>query len=309
MEYRNYQVATTSDLASTGISRDAAERRVKVGAWQRPARAVYVQHGRALTPVELGHVASAYVGEPCAITGLAALHELECRWLPPLTGVVVRVPGSCRRPTSGRVRPLRTSRWDELAVWRWAGLSWVDADQAVVDAVRGLSSLRGARGVVLGAVADRRAGIDGLTEALARSQRNGSALMRRALLDAARGCASPPEAELVDQLIGRREPFLVNPEVWVGGVLLGQPDVWFVRRHVGGEVESSEFHEGEAQTESTYDRHERFGAAGVPLLHLSVRRIRDRPPTAGTWLLGRAAEEAVAAPAGLRIVPRGPLLR
>jgi hypothetical protein len=113
---------------------------------------------------------------------------------------------------------------------------------------------------------------------------------------------------LVDALIGSREPFLVNPELWCGDVLLGSPDIWLVDKRVGGEVESAERHEGEDGWESTYDRHERFAAARAELIHLSVRRIRRDVGASARHLLDRAAD-LPPAPADIRVVPRGPLLR
>jgi hypothetical protein len=158
---------------------------------------------------------------------------------------------------------------------------------------------------VLGAVTRRVATPDELRRSLDAGQRNGSGLTRRAIGDAERGCASPPEAELVDGLIGKGVPFYVNPELWLGDVRLGCPDVWLVRRNVGGEVESVEWHGDDERTESTYDRHERITAPGLELVHLSVRRIRADVAEAVAHLLSRPA---LPTPMGLRVVPKGPLL-
>lgn len=141
--------------------------------------------------------------------------------------------------------------------------------------------------MVLGAVADRWSGVDDLRRVLDSTPR-GSALCRRALQDGERGCASPPQAELVDALVGCGHPFYVNPELRLDGRLLGCPDVWLLGSCVGGEVESEERHGAGADTESTYDRHERMAAVGVELVHLSVRRIRRDAGEAAQHLLGRS---------------------
>ena len=302
-------VLRACDLRSAMISPDAAERAVATGHWQRPARAIYIPHGRPLSALELGQAAAVYAAAPHLITGLVALHLLELRWLPALGCAHVLVPDRVRRASSDRVQLLRTKEWVKLTSWSKGGLRLAAAERAVVDAARSARSLQEARAIVLGAVADRHATAAELALLVDAGQRNGSGLARRAVRDAARGCASPPEAELVDQLVGCGEPFLVNPELWVRGELVGSPDVWLLNRNVGGEVESVEFHGSDEQAESTYDRHERFAAAGVPLVHLSVRRVRDRPPAAGRWLLAQAALRQVAAPPELRVVPRGPVLR
>jgi hypothetical protein len=301
-------VASLAELIAAGMSKDAVERRVRSGAWQRPTRAVYVKHPRPLSARELGEVARAYAGKESVLTGLLVLHELGLRWLPELTHVDALVPDQVRRNDSGVVRLHRTMAFGKLVTWTHRGLRWADTERAVVDAARQIRSLRDVRGVVLGAVADRHATPDGLATELATGRRNGSALVRRAIRDAVRGCASPPEAELVDALVGRREPFLVNPEIWNGKTLVGCPDVWLVRRRVGGEVESVERHGAADTTETTYDRHERFADAGAELVHLSVRRIRSDVNASAAHFLARAAQ-LHPAPAHLRVVPRGPVLR
>jgi hypothetical protein len=215
--------------------------------------------------------------------------------------------------SSGLVHVTRTTCFGDLPTWTRHEVRYACPDRAVVDTARGLRTLRDVRGVVLAAVADGRAAPEELRAILDGGQRNGSGLARHAVLDAERGCASPPEAELVDALIGCRQPFYVNPQLWLDGVLLGCPDVWLIGLGIGGEVESKERHGGPAETESTYDRHERITAPGLELVHLSVRRIRVSAPEAAAHLLARARgrlELAVGTrePAGLAVVPCGPLL-
>jgi hypothetical protein len=207
---------------------------------------------------------------------------------------------------SEHLRVTRAQDHARLQTWARHDVRLAPIERAVVDAARWLPDLRDVRGVVLGAVAERWVTPAELAAVLSGGRRNGSGLTRRAVQDAERGCASPPEAELVDALVGRGVPFYVNPELWLGGVLLGRPDVWLVGRGVGGEVESREWHESRGRAESTYDRHERFAAAGVALVHLSVRRIRYDVREAASYLLSRAP---LPERSQLRVVPRGPLLR
>jgi hypothetical protein len=283
-----------------------ASARVAAGTWQRPTSGVYVDHAAPLTPAELVLVARGHVGADFVVTGTLVLRELDLPWLPAPAGIHVLVPPDLHRPSRGVVTVTRTKDFTDLQTWCRYDARLADAERAVVDAARSLTTVRDVRGVVLGSVASRWATVEGLLAVLATTQRNGSGLTRRAIGDAHRGCASPPEAELVDALVGRGVPFYVNPELWLEDVLLGYPDIWLVGRGVGGEVESQEWHGDEEQTENTYDRHERFGAAGAELVHLSVRRIRADADEAATRLL---SEPAVPEPAGLRVVPRGPQLR
>lgn len=305
-------LVTTAQLRAAGCSPAIAERQVRRGAWQRPARGVYVPHPEALTGLELGRAAAALAGARVVVSGAVALQELGARWVPPTDRVLALVDPRLRTPSSGRVELRRTSRLEELETWTRDGVELAPPARAVVDGARGAESLRDARGVVLGAVADGWAHVDELRAHLEQTQRNGSGLTRRAVLDAERGCASPPEAELVDALLGCGLPFYVNPELRLHGRLLGIPDVWLLGLGTGGEVESVERHGHELDVESTYDRHERMTGCGIELVHLSVRRIRYDPGAAADHLLRRAVARrwsATREPAGLVVVPRGPLLR
>lgn len=294
-------------LQSVGISRDAAERAVKAGLWQRPVRGHYVPHARDLSAVELARAAAAYVGAPCVVTGLLALTRYRVPWLPEVRGAHVLVADRVRRESAGRYLVQRTPQWDALPTASVSGLRWAAPKRAVIDAARTAGSLREARGLVLGVVGAGLATPAELAAVLATTRRNGSGFARRAVRDAERGCASPPEAELVDALLPLRVPFLVNPEIWVDGVHLGNSDVWILGTAVGGEVESRQWHEGAEAEESTYDRHERFLAAGLDLVHLGVRRMRRDLPAAARYLVQRA-QAGPPLPPGLVVVPRGPLL-
>ncbi|MGI8537030.1 MAG: hypothetical protein ACR2K2_11150 [Mycobacteriales bacterium] len=241
-----------------------------------------------------------------------SLRELELRWLPASPGVLALVEAEVRTPSSRLVTLRRTKGLGALATWRRGGLDFAPAERAVIDASRELTSLQDIRGVVLGAVADGWADVADLRRVLDATQRNGSGRARRAVVDAERGCASPPEAELVDALIGCGRPFYVNPALLVNGRLLGSPDVWLPGLGLGGEVESKERHGSDEDTESTYDRHERMTSPGIELVHLSVRRIRRDVNEAARHLLDRADVRSRLVrpePAGLVVVPRGPLLR
>ena len=304
---RRRGLLTVPVLARLGISRDAAERAVRAGSWRAPVRGGYVPYARPSTLVELAMQGATYVAQPCVLTGLIPLHLLGFRWLPDVTEAHLLVDDRVRRESQGPFVVQRTMCFDALESWPGAGRRFASVERAVVDAARRAGSLQDARGIVLGAVADRKAAVVALETVLGSCRRNGSALARRAIRDAARGCASPPEAELVDALLPLRRPFLVNPELWLDDVQLGSPDVWLLGSSVGGEVESAERHEGDAQTESTYDRHERFADAGVELVHLSVARIRRDAREAAAYYVARASA-GPKPPPGLVVVPRGPIL-
>lgn len=302
-------VVTVAELTKAEVSPRFAQRMVARGRWQRVARGTYVTHTRPLTNLELARAAAAYVDGRCIVTGLLVLDLHNARWLPTWRNVHVLVPEDVRRPSSLRVRVSRSKAFDAIDTWTMGELRFASTPQAVIDAARCTRTLRDVRGIVLAAVADKLATAAELSTILDAGQRNGSALTRRAIGDATRGCASPPEAELVDAMIGRGMPFLVNPEIWLDGVRLGFADVWLVGTAVGGEVESDERHGDEEGRTATYDRHERFADGGLELVHLSVARIRRNVVAAAVHLLGRAASSVAPVPAGLVVVPHGPVLR
>lgn len=306
-------IITTTDLLGAGLDPRIAERQVRRGRWQRPTRGVYVTHARELTGLDLAHVARRVGGDRAVVSGLVVLQELGLRWLPSTESVLALVPPDVRTRSNGRVVLQRTKELATLDTWCGGGLRMAAVPRAVVDAGREARSLRDVRGIVMGAVADGWADVPTLTDVLATTQRNGSGATRRAIEDARRGAASPPEAEVVDELVGCGVPFLVNPDVLLHGRLLGSPDLWLPGLGIGGEVDSVERHEqDDGSVESTYDRHERFTAAELELVHLSVRRIRADPAEAAAHLLARAQVRALMVhpePAGLTVIPRGPLLQ
>lgn len=303
-------IVTAATLRAAGLDPRIAERQVRRGRWQRPTRGVYITHDRELTGLDLSQVAACIGGDSLVVSGLVVLRELGLRWLPESPNVLALVPPELRTRSNDRVVLRRTKDLSSLDTWRRDGLQMAPASRAIVDAARETSSLRDARGIVLGAVADRWADVPTLRDVLAMTQQNGSGLTRRALLDAERGCASPPEAELVDGLVGCGVPFYVNPELRLHGRLLGSPDIYLLGLGTGGEVDSVERHEeDDAGVESTYDRHERITGAGVDLVHLSVRRIRRDVDEAVRYLLQRARDRRDPEPTGLTVTPRGPLLR
>jgi hypothetical protein len=303
-----FGVLALPTLVEAGLCPRWAARQARRGCWQCLARGIYVVHDGPISDLTYAHAGAAYAGPTGIVSGLVPLRMLGLRWLPTVGSVRVLVPDHVRRPDSRRVALTRTTGLDQLAHWNRGGVTLAPPDRAIIDASRDLSDLREIRGVVLGGVDDGHASAADLRSVLDAGQRNGSALTRRAIRDAERGCASPPEAELVDALIGCGQPFLVNPEVWFGDILVGRPDVHFLGRAGTGEVESEERHGSLEDRESTYDRHERFVGYGCEPTHISVRRIRTDVSEAAGHLLSQVRDSGPW-PATLRVVPRGPVLR
>jgi hypothetical protein len=305
-------VVSAAELRLAGADRHAVSRASR-SAWQRPLTGIYVVDGRPITEPVRAHIAVKHAGPGAVVTGLLACRWHGLRWVPESTAVHVLVDPDRRRQSSNLwVLVRRFADLDQLETSAAHGLRVAPVAQAVVDGARELGSLRDVRGLVLGAVADKRCTTEELREILDRGAVAGTALARRACLDADRGAASPPEAELVDRLLRTGVPFYCNVEVWVGEQLLGIADVWLVGTGVGGELDSKECHGDADPLDRTLVRDKRFVRAGLDLGHISPRRFRDNPDGYCATLLAEAARRAALGlqePEGLRLVPRGPLLQ
>ncbi|HWG95060.1 MAG TPA: hypothetical protein VNU66_12630 [Mycobacteriales bacterium] len=256
---------------------------------------------------ELLRAAVDHGGPGARATGALLLHLRGWRWAPEVARAQVLVPAERRRVSTPLVPVRRCRGLDALADERWAGLPVAPPARALLDAGLHLPHLGAVRGVVLAAVADGRVRPQDVTALLAREPRGGTARVRRALLDAARGAASPPEAELADALAGCGVPFCLNPDLLVDGVLVGRPDVWLLGRGTGAEVDSLEHHGSQDDLDATLDRDLRFTERGLVLAHVTPRRLRAEPRRTVARLLETARGRQD--PPGLTVRLRGPVLR
>lgn len=308
-------VVSRQALVRAGLDDDLPTREVVARRWQRLLPGIFLTQSGPVSFLQKCFAAQLHAGRRAAITGRAgcALHELQLSASPPEV-VDLRVPVDSQRASVRWLRIVR-SRHAGTALRRVDGLQVAPLDQCVADAARTGDGVRDTRAFVMGAAADRRVDLDAVRSFLQpRDPRTVDA--RRALDDYAIGARSAPEAEVADEFgeAARRRllpPFLLNPWLFVGGELLGSPDAWFVGLGLGNEVDSREVHGTEDQLDATLLRHERFDAHDLELNHISPTRFRQNPPA----LVRRIAELVVVRrrlvvpePAGLRVVPRGPLL-
>jgi hypothetical protein len=305
---------TPGRLADAGFDEDLARREVAAGRWQRPVRGRYLPTADALDDLAVARVATSYAGDRSLLTGLIAARALELRWVPTRPGAQVLVPADVRRRPQDKIVVRRCAGIDALKPWLWHEVRVAPVDRVVLDCALGLADLREIRGVVLGAVADDRVSVEEIARLLAGEPRNGTALLRHALADAADGAASPPEAEMADALRGCGLPFLLIAELRRNGALLGYPDGYFLGLGAGWEVESRERHEGDDSFDATLGRHTVFGGHGIVLAHPTPKRIRQDSSLAASGVLGVARARLLLPadlrePRGLEVIPRGPVLR
>lgn len=298
-------VVTRAQLVRAGADRELLDREVRAGRWTRAFPGVALTAVEP-TPENLARAALLGAGPPSAITGVAACRAHRLRDVPD-GPVDLLVPVARRLAVPEGVRLRRTTHGALVHLQAVDGLRVVAPDQAVADAALRLLRLRDVRGLVLAAVADGRVALDRLDLLLARAPRNGSAHLRRALVDARRGAASAPEAELVDLLLPvarrLRLELLVNADVLHDGRLLGRVDALLPALALGVEVDSLRHHGSGADLEATLRRHDRFAAAGVRLLHVTPYAVRRSPASVLARIL-EAAQRPTATPAGVAYRPR-----
>ncbi|MCW2545211.1 MAG: hypothetical protein JWM40_2763 [Frankiales bacterium] len=328
-------IVTAAQLRLAGAEHDTVRQALERH-WQAPVRGVYVPHGAGLTDVELAHVAVAHAGPEAVISGLVAARTLGMRWLPDdVPGALVLIPPDVRRVGSeGVILVRRCGALASCVTQAWEGLRRASPAQVVVDSSRQLLAVRRAavakrwveerggwfeqrclrevRGVVLGAVADGLCSATEVQDLVESGPIRDSALLRRACGDALRGAASPPEAELVDHLLEYGIPFACNVEVWDGDVLIAILDVLLVGTGVAAELDSKEAHERPDRLDATLRRHARVESRGLALRHVTPTRYRDHPAAFHAELFATAQERlarGLGDPPGLRLVPRGPVMR
>lgn len=316
----SHGVVSARELRDAKADMSVVARLVAGGTWTRLWRGMYSTGTHPPGPLARAHAAVKHAGlrHPDArpaprvvVSGLAGARALAMRWVPESDRVQVLVGPGVQRGSTSQVLVRRAADVATVSTWNWGGLPVADPARLVVDGTRECRSLQDARGLVLGAVADEWADPDRLLALLDAGAVGGTAWARRAARDAQRGAASPPEAELVDDLIGCGYPFHVNPEVRVRGRFVGVVDVYLVGTGVGAEVDSKERHGEQEALDDTLGRHEHASRSGLTLVHVTPTRYRADPAAFRARLFEAVADRrrrGLGEPDGLTLRPRGPLL-
>jgi hypothetical protein len=245
------------------------------------------------------------------LTGLAGARALGMRWVPDGQRVQVLVGPEVRRRSYDAVLVRRAHDLPKVPTWNWVGVAVAEPPRLVVDGARECNGLREVRGLVLGAVADGWATPAQLTDLLDDGAVGGTALTRRAVQDASRGCASPPEAEFIDVLVAAHVPCYSNCEIWYDGRLVAVVDGYLAGTGVAGEIDSREHHGSADDLDATLERHQRLESLGFVVLHRTPARFRQDPQAFLAQLLERVAQRrtrGLGDPLGVTLRPRGPLL-
>jgi hypothetical protein len=273
-------VVARQQASELGISVSGLRHRLRPGGpWQRLLPGIYLTSTGRPTWEQLETAALLHAGDDSVITGPAALRSYGIRAHYSRL-IDVLVPAPRRVISQGFVAVHRTRRMPQH--WTVDGfLRFAPAERAVADTVRGIADLADARAVVAGAVQRNQCTVNQLLTELTAGPHRGSALLRSVLAEVIEGIRSVPEGSLrrLIRASGLPQP-LFNPTLLVGSDFLAKPDAWWPEFGVAVEVDSREWHLSPADWEETMARHRRMAAAGIIVLHVSPRQLREHWPSA-----------------------------
>jgi hypothetical protein len=187
-------IVTRAALVAAGLDDDLGNRLHRERRGLRLAPSTYLLTSTAPTQEQLIASALEHAGPDCLITGLVACRELELPDVAAGSAVEALVPAGRRRVSTDHVVVRPTTR--HPGYWVRDGIRFAEPHRAVVDACRGLTSLRDARALVTGAVCRQLRTPAELLAELDGGRRNGSALPRRAIVDALNGARSARRPKL-----------------------------------------------------------------------------------------------------------------
>jgi hypothetical protein len=294
---------TAAQLAELGVHTSTTSRRVAGGMWTRILPGVHLVGGGSPTRLQREMATVLYAGDGSMLTGTPALRRYGFRSLrlqetvddenARPEPVHVLIPHDRRRASTGFARIERTHRLP-LAV-RMRGLPLAPLVRAVGDGARRMRRQSDATAVVAEAIQRGMATRQELLDELRAGPVRGSAFFRQALDSLASGAHSGPEADLVAVLEHAGVPDLVcNARlVRADGAFVAIADVWLDDVGVALEVDSVEYHATGDGFAGTVRRNSRYAAAGVLVVAVLPRDIRERP----AWVLAQVEAARVAAAA------------
>jgi len=269
-------VLTRAQALSCGITANSIEHRIRTGGrWQRLLPGVYLTVTGQASLAQRETAALVYAGPDAVITGPAALANYDIRG-PRTRRIDVLIPHQRERQSAGFVAIHRTRRIPQTVTVDLA-LRFAPVERAVADTVRSLDGLAEARAVVAGAVQQRHCTIEQLAAELRAGPIRDSKRLRAVLAEVIAGIRSPAEADFRTLIIrsGLPRP-LFNARLFLGETFLAQPDTWWPEYGLAVEVDSREWHLLPEHWEQTMARHRRMSAAGITVMHVSPRQVRDQ---------------------------------
>lgn len=273
-----YGVIHRQQALECEMSRSAIDYRIRDdGPWQVILPGVYARATGTLTTDQRAMAALLHASPDGVITGAAAVrrHNLTCAGL---NEIDVLVPIETRTMSTGFVRVIRTRRMPDT-YRSTEKIRFAELPRAVADASRGMSRLSDVRALVSEAIQKGSCKLAPLITELDDGPSAGSRWFRQALTEVGDGIRSAAEADLRTIIIkSDLETPIYNAELYLeDGTLLGIADAWWQRAGVAAEVDSRQYHLSAADHEKTTERHNRFAAQSINLLHFVPSTLRQKP--------------------------------
>jgi hypothetical protein len=272
-------VITVAQLEHLGVPQVTSYRRcLPGGPWQRLLPGVVLLRTGRPTRRQLVEGALVYSGDQAVITGLESCRRQGLkRDARPGEPIHLLLPAHLKTTTSGYVLVERTRRMPVPV--RADGLPLAPAVRSVLDECRRMRERQPIRALLAEVV--QQLGVDPaeLSAELENGSRRGTALPRDVLAEIARGARSAAEADAMAlwRRTGLPEP-VWNFEIHdARGRYIATPDAWFDEVALAWEIDSYEFHFGQAGYAATLARNNRYAAAGVALVQTLPSRLRSEP--------------------------------
>lgn len=271
-------VAPRAALIELGMSHSSISRRCRPGgAWSRPIPGVIVFNNGTLTREQSCRAALAHAGPDAMVTGHQAVRMHGGQRMAKTDIVHVLIPHASKVASWGFATVERTIHLPEPVIIN--GIPVAPLARALVDATRRMHDLDAIRAMIAEAVQRGMCDPRDLQHEINQGSTIGSALPRRVVNEMNKGIRSAAEAwgrKVVDRskLPGAEWNVALFDS---DGRMLGIADCWWDDVGMALEIDSLEFHLGPAGYANTVEKHSRFTAAGVTIMHVLPSHLRDRP--------------------------------
>jgi hypothetical protein len=311
------RVLSTATARRLGLTRSAVRHAIARRGWQRLVPGIVLTAAGPPTRADWIHVGMELTGRQGALSGWDAVRVMGigARRAPSEEVLVLDSAGRHRVAGLVRIRPTRRHYHGSPLPCEHPELAFVpivSAARAVADTALLYRTFAPVRALTTSAIQRRLCTPDEMDAELRSGPRNDSALLRRALADVLDGAQSIAEAEAINLLRTIGAPaFEVNvPIIDHDGRLLAVADLLWRELRAVLEVDSREFHFGEADWKGTTRRHNVLTSRGLALQHYPPSEIRGRgvlwARDVVAWLHARAAELDRPLPSGSGVIRPGP---
>jgi hypothetical protein len=271
-------VAPRAALIELGMSHASISRRCRPGGpWSRPIPGVIVFNNGTPTRSQLCRAALAHAGPQAMVTGHQAIRLHGGLRMAKNDIVHVLIPHASGVSSWGFATVERTIHLPEPVIIN--GIPVAPLARALIDAARRMHELDATIAMIADAVQRGLCDPRELQHEINEGSTIGSALPQRVVNEMNEGIHSVAEAwgrKVVDR------SKLPNAEWNVAiydteGRLLGVTDCWWDDVGMALEIDSLQFHLGPAAYTDTVEKHTRFTAAGITIMHVLPSHLRDRP--------------------------------